>query len=267
MFPAGCNWSLWNWMNWGISFVFEWCGSDSLIRVSGRWIGSHLSAPWCWFSSPVILLFSQPCLFIWWQRHHCGADAGGVVRAFAIHKLCSAELPDVGLVAGCDFVEVLAGCRFWKGIQGFPVLIHMVTSKPWRAMRGFSWISTSVWVCVYVCLFAWLACQDIWLHPSSMKDYRKWQIKGLSLATWQSTENYSTNGRRALMCTHVRYMSVFVFSEDMSHPCRHKANHFCGPPKLPRIGCSPLTLPLASASTWEDDNVPLVLSGGGKDGK
>lgn len=69
------------------------------------------------------------------------------------------------------------------------------------------------------------------------------------------------------MCTHVRYMSVFVFSEDMSHPCRHKANHFCGPPKLPRIGCSPLTLPLASTSTWEDDNVPLVLSGGGKDGK
>lgn len=36
--------------------------------------------------------------------------------------------------------------------------------------------------CVYVCLFAWLACQDIWLHPSPMEDYRKWQIKGLSLA-------------------------------------------------------------------------------------
>lgn len=55
--------------------------------------------------------------------------------------------------------------------------------------------SLSLVVCAcfagYECLFAWLACQDIWLHPCPMEDYRKWQIKGLSLAAWQRTENYS----------------------------------------------------------------------------
>ncbi|TNN65679.1 hypothetical protein EYF80_024083 [Liparis tanakae] len=54
--------------------------------------------------------------------------------------------------------------------------------------------------------------EDIWLHPSPMEDYRKWQIKGRSLAVWQRTENYSRN------------------------------------------------------RSWEEDNVPLVLSGGGEDG-
>lgn len=38
-----------------------------------------------------------------------------------------------------------------------------------------------MFVCMCVC-FAWLACQDIWLHLSPTEDYWKWQIKGLSLA-------------------------------------------------------------------------------------
>jgi len=65
---------------------------------------------------------------------------------------------------------------------------------------GNSRLSVSLRVCVYVCLSAWLACQDIWLHPSPMEDYRKWQIKGLSLAAWQRTENYSRNRRCVCGC-------------------------------------------------------------------
>lgn len=68
------------------------------------------------------------------------------------------------------------------------------------AVSGSSQLSCPRHVCVYVCLFAWLACQDIWLHLSPMEDYRKWQIKGLSLAAWQRTENYSRSRRCARMC-------------------------------------------------------------------
>ena len=90
--------------------------------------------------------------------------------------------------------------------------------------------------CVYVCLFAWLACQDIWLHPSPMEDYRKWQIKGLSLAAWQRTEKYSRNRRCGWMCMCVRVnmcVSVCVreSSEETADPSSHKANHFCDPPQ------------------------------------
>lgn len=61
--------------NIGISLVFDWCGSDSLIRVKGRWIGSHLSI--LFFGAvlfPCHLLFSQPCFFIWWQWYLRGTD-------------------------------------------------------------------------------------------------------------------------------------------------------------------------------------------------
>lgn len=56
---------------------------------------------------------------------------------------------------------------------------------------------------VYVWLLDLLACQDIWLLPSPIEDYRKWWIKGLILAAWKRTENYSRNRTGVFGCVHV----------------------------------------------------------------
>lgn len=154
---------------------------------------------------------------------------------------------------------------------GTPALIRIyVLEVVIFAVSGNSRLSVSMHVCVYVCLFAWLACQDIWLHLSPMEDYRKWQIKGLSLAAWQRTENYSRNRR----CVRIRvseYVRICLCA--CAHPPRRRPIPLAMkpitsviPPKLSRVWCSPLTLLLLPLSSWEDDKVPLVLSGGGKEG-
>lgn len=128
---------------------------------------------------------------------------------------------------------------FCERHPGSPAPIHIyVLEVIIFALSGHSRLSVSMHVCVYVCLFAWPPCQDIWLHPSPMEDYRKWQIKGLSLAAWQRTENYSRSRRCVCGCVRAceqiyAYMSACVreSSEETADPSCHRTNHFCDPPK------------------------------------
>lgn len=125
---------------------------------------------------------------------------------FTIHIffLCVAVLQLVGFFF--NGLKVLSGCMSCDRHPGTPALIHnCVLEVIIFAVSGDSrpLVSIHLCVCVCVCLPGWPA-RTFGCTPSPMEDYRKWQIKGLSLAAWQRTENYSRSRRCVWMCACVR---------------------------------------------------------------